>query len=154
DEEGASHPVVMGSYGIGSGRVTATIAEQHYDEKGIVWPVTVAPYEVSLMWIGSAEDPAPQAAADELYNALTGAGIEVLYDDRAERAGVKFNDADLIGNPIRVSVSPRTLERGEAEVKLRAASEAFFVPLAEVLTTVRTNLDDMYAALSGDPVTA
>ena len=85
---------------------------------------------------------------------MTGAGIEVLYDDRAERAGVKFNDADLIGNPIRVSVSPRTLERGEAEVKLRTASEAFFVPVADLLPTVRQHLDQMYAALSGDPPAA
>jgi prolyl-tRNA synthetase len=154
DEEGNSHPVVMGSYGIGSGRVTATIVEQHHDEKGIIWPVTVAPYEVSLMWIGAAEDNAAISTADSLYSELTGAGIEVLYDDRAERAGVKFNDADLIGNPIRVSVSPRTLERGEAEVKLRAASDAFFVPLTEVLPTVRQHLDEMYAALSGDPPAA
>ncbi|MEZ4562061.1 MAG: proline--tRNA ligase [Thermomicrobiales bacterium] len=154
DEEGNSHPVVMGSYGIGSGRVTATIVEQHHDEKGIIWPVSVAPYEVSLMWIGAAEDNAAVSAADTLYTDLTGAGIEVLYDDRAERAGVKFNDADLIGNPIRVSVSPRTLERGEAEVKLRSASEAFFVPLAGVLPTLRQHLDEMYAALSGDPPAA
>ena len=106
------------------------------------------------MWIGSADDAGPVSAADALYAELTGAGIEVLYDDRAERAGVKFNDADLIGNPIRVSVSPRTLERGEAEVKLRTASEAFFVPVDQVLPVVREHLEEQYAALSGDPPAA
>ncbi|MCC7022480.1 MAG: proline--tRNA ligase [Thermomicrobiales bacterium] len=150
DEEGQSHPIVMGSYGIGSGRVSATIVEQHHDERGIVWPVTVAPYEVSLLWIGSAEDTAPQEAADRLYHELEEAGIEVLYDDRNERAGVKFNDADLIGNPIRVSVSPRTLERGEAEIKLRSAAEAQFVPLSEVVPAVRVMLDELYARLTGE----
>jgi prolyl-tRNA synthetase len=150
DEEGQSHPIVMGSYGIGSGRVSATIVEQHHDERGIVWPVTVAPYEVSLLWIGSAGDTAPQETADKLYTELEDAGIEVLYDDRNERAGVKFNDADLIGNPIRISVSPRTLDRGEAEIKLRAASEAQFVPLAEVVPAVRVMLDELYAGLTGE----
>jgi prolyl-tRNA synthetase len=150
DEEGQSHPIVMGSYGIGSGRVSATIVEQHHAERGIVWPVTVAPYEVSLLWIGSAGDTAPQETADKLYTELEDAGIEVLYDDRNERAGVKFNDADLIGNPIRISVSPRTLDRGEAEIKLRAASEALFVPLAEVVPAVRVMLDELYAGLTGE----
>lgn len=154
DEEGQSHPILMGSYGIGSGRVTATIVEQHHDERGIIWPATVAPYEVSLLWIGSADDVAPQEAADSLYQALQAAGVEVLYDDRNERAGVKFNDSDLIGNPIRVSVSPRTLERGEAEIKLRSASEAFFVPIAEVVPTVRRLLDSLFAELTGDPPAA
>jgi prolyl-tRNA synthetase len=154
DEEGVSHPIVMGSYGIGSGRVSATVVEQHHDERGIVWPVTVAPYEVSLLWIGAADDADVLSAADQIYQDLTASGIEVLYDDRPERAGVKFNDADLIGNPIRVSVSPRTLERGEAEIKLRSAAEATFVPLNEVKPAVRHLLDELYAALTGEPRTA
>src|SRR5919112_3112184 len=137
DAEGASHPIFMGSYGIGSGRVSATVVEQHHDERGIVWPATVAPYEASLMWIGGENDSEAQEAADRLYNELTKAGVEVLYDDRPERAGVKFNDADLIGNPVRVSVSSRTLGKGEAEIKLRASEEAVFVPLSEVVPTVR-----------------
>ena len=150
DADGISHPIVMGSYGIGSGRVAATVVEQHHDERGIAWPVTVAPFEVSLLWIGGAEETAPRESADRLYVELTAAGIEVLYDDRSERAGVKFNDADLIGNPIRVSVSPRTLERGESEIKLRAGEETTFVPLSEVVPTVRRQLDQLYAALTGD----
>jgi prolyl-tRNA synthetase len=150
DAEGVSHPIFMGSYGIGSGRVAATVVEQHHDERGIAWPATVAPFDVSLMWIVGAEDTAPREAADRLYDELQAAGIEVLYDDRPERAGVKFNDADLIGNPIRVSVSSRTLERGEAEIKLRTASEAVFVPLAEVVPTVQAMLAQLLLALSGD----
>jgi prolyl-tRNA synthetase len=151
DEEGLSHPIVMGSYGIGSGRVSATVVEQHHDERGIAWPVTVAPFEVSLLWIGSADDAGVQSTADQIYADLTTSGIDVLYDDRPERAGVKFNDADLIGNPIRVSVSPRTLERGEAEIKLRSAAEATFVPLIEVMPAIRRMLDELYAPLSGEP---
>jgi prolyl-tRNA synthetase len=150
DEEGHSHPIYMGSYGIGSGRVSATVVEQHHDDRGIIWPVTVAPYEVSLLWIGAADDVGPQEAAERLYGELTDAGIEVLYDDRPERAGVKFNDADLIGNPIRISVSARTLERDDAEIKLRSATDAVFVPLDQVVATVRGMLDELYAELSGD----
>ncbi len=150
DAEGMSHPIFMGSYGIGSGRVAATVVEQHHDERGIAWPATVAPFDVSLLWIGGAEDTEPREAANRLYEDLQAAGIEVLYDDRPERAGVKFNDADLIGNPIRVSVSARTLERGEAEIKLRTASEASFVPLPEVVPTVRAMLAQLLLTLSGD----
>ncbi len=149
DAEGMSHPIVMGSYGIGSGRVSATIVEQHHDDRGIIWPVSVAPYEVSLMWIGGENDTEPQEVADRLYAELTSADTEVLYDDRPERAGVKFNDADLIGSPVRVSVSSRTLAKGEAEIKLRAAGEAVFVPLADVVQTVRGMLDGLYAELTG-----
>ena len=150
DEEGQSHPIVMGSYGIGSGRVTATIVEQHHEEKGIRWPATVAPFHVSLLSLGA--EPEVIAKADELYEDLTKSGIEVLYDDRPDRAGVKFNDADLIGNPIRLSVSARTLARGEAELKPRTADEAEFVPFAQVAHTVRDRLAELSAGLSGDPV--
>ncbi|MGE3798573.1 MAG: proline--tRNA ligase, partial [Thermomicrobiales bacterium] len=109
DAEGQEHPVVMGCYGIGSGRLLATVVEQRYDDKGILWPLSIAPYHVSLFAIGSADDAETITAADNLYADLTAAGIEVLYDDRDERPGVKFNDADLIGNPLRVAVSSRNL---------------------------------------------
>jgi prolyl-tRNA synthetase len=145
DAEGQAHPILMGSYGIGSGRAAATIVEQRHDEKGIDWPVEVAPFQVSLMWLGAAEDEATVSAADGLLAALTEAGITVLYDDRGERAGVKFNDADLIGNPIRLSVSKRTLERGEAELKARRRSEAVFVPLTGVVSAVTTLLAELRA---------
>jgi prolyl-tRNA synthetase len=145
DAEGQSHPILMGSYGIGSGRAVATVVEQRHDEKGIDWPVAVAPFHVSLMWLGSAEDTATVEAADALFASLTAAGIDVLYDDRAERAGVKFNDADLIGCPIRVSVSKRTLERGELEMKARRRAEAVFVPLADAATAISALLDELRA---------
>lgn len=154
DEEGKSHPIHMGSYGIGSGRVAATIVEQHHDEKGIIWPVTVAPYHVSLLSLGGANDAEVTAAADKLYEDLQAAGVEVLYDDRSDRPGVKFNDADLIGLPLRLSVSNRTLARGEAELKPRTASEATFIPLAEVVPTVQRLLAELAAPLSGDPPAA
>jgi prolyl-tRNA synthetase len=143
DAEGQEKPVQMGSYGIGSGRAAATIVEQRHDAKGIDWPVEVAPFPVSLMWIGAAEDADTIAVADELYAGLKAAGLEPLYDDRGERAGVKFNDSDLIGNPVRVSVSKRTLERGEAEIKARRRDQAIFVPLADVLTTVQSLLSEL-----------
>jgi len=149
DADGQSNPIVMGSYGIGSGRVTATIVEQHHDAKGIAWPVSVAPFHVSLLSLGKETEPEPAAAADRLYADLTAAGIEVLYDDRAERPGVKFNDADLIGCPLRLSVSARTLANGQAELKARADEAATFVPLADVMSTVRGLLDALRAELSG-----
>ena len=145
DAEGKAHPVVMGSYGIGIGRGAATVAEQHHDDRGLRWPVTVAPFHVSLLSLGV--DDAVTEAADHLYKELTNAGIEVLYDDRADRAGIKFNDADLIGNPIRLSVSTRTLANDQAELKLRTADEAEFVPLADVVDRVRVLLAEMFATL-------
>lgn len=145
DANGDAHPILMGSYGIGSGRAAATIVEQRHDEKGIDWPVAVAPYHVSLMWLGSDQDTATVSAGDDLYSAFKDAGVETLYDDRAERAGVKFNDADLIGCPVRVSVSKRTLERGEAEIKARRRSDAFFVPVAEAAEAVKSLLAELSA---------
>lgn len=143
DAEGRSHPIVMGSYGIGSGRVAATVVEQCHDERGITWPASIAPFAVSLLNLGKADDAESAAAADALYADLTTAGIEVLYDDRDERAGVKFNDADLIGNPIRLSVSPRTLKEGNAELKGRKEADATFVPLAKVVSSVQSKLAEL-----------
>jgi prolyl-tRNA synthetase len=145
DAEGKSHPVEMGCYGIGIDRGAATVAEQHHDERGLRWPVSVAPFHVSLLTLGV--DDAVGQAADALYDELTAAGVEVLYDDRPDRAGVKFNDADLIGNPIRLSVSTRTLANQQAELKVRTGSEAEFVPLGEVVGRVQALLAEMYAAL-------
>ncbi len=154
DADGQSHPIVMGSYGIGSGRLAATAVDQHHDDKGIVWPVSIAPFQVSLLSLGGASDQEPVAAADRLYADLTAAGIETLYDDRTDRPGVKFNDADLIGCPLRLSVSSRTLAKGEAELKARTASDATFVPLAEVVPTVQRLLSELRVSLSGDETPA
>jgi prolyl-tRNA synthetase len=148
DDQGQSHPIEMGSYGIGSGRVAATIAEQHHDDKGLRWPISVAPYHVSLLWLGSEQDTDVIKAADKLHDDLTAAGVDVLYDDRPERAGVKFNDADLIGNPVRISVSPRTLAKGEAEIKARTADKATFVPLEDAITRVTEMLNELRAQMA------
>lgn len=135
DENGESHPIIMGSYGIGVGRLLACIAEECNDEAGLVWPISVAPYQVHLIAL-----PGAEAAADAVYKELTDAKIEVLYDDRNERPGVKFNDADLMGMPIRITVSPRALEQGGAEFKRRDSSIKTIIPLDELLMRVQTEI--------------
>ncbi|NLX36293.1 MAG: proline--tRNA ligase [Chloroflexi bacterium] len=135
DADGRPHPVIMGSYGIGLGRLLACIIEQHHDEHGIVWPTSVAPYQV---YIASLARPGSEVeqAADALYERLCAAGFEVLYDDRNERAGVKFNDADLLGIPVRLTVSDRTAPQHTVECKLRWESERHLVPLDEVESVI------------------
>ena len=130
DEEGKEHPIVMGCYGMGVGRLLACVIEANHDERGIIWPMTVAPYHVYLIVLGTSQ--AVREAAESLYEAMQRQGTEVLYDDRDESAGVKFNDADLLGMPIRVTVSERSLKQGGAELKLRRAENSEIVPLSEV----------------------
>ncbi|HNP70411.1 MAG TPA: proline--tRNA ligase [Kouleothrix sp.] len=134
DAEGAARPVVMGSYGIGVERLLQVIVEQHHDAAGIVWPAEVAPLEVHLVRLGKGE--AVRAAADALYGELLAAGVQVLYDDRDESAGVKFNDADLIGLPARLLVSDRLLAAGQVELKPRGG-EALKLARGEVLARLR-----------------
>jgi prolyl-tRNA synthetase len=137
DPQGVKRPIVMGSYGIGVGRLLATVAELRHDDAGLVWPASVAPFQVHLVLLPK---KAPQAVetADRLYAELTAAGIEVLYDDREEPSpGVKFNDADLIGLPLRITVSARSLEQGGVELKRRDQAERRVVPLAEVGSVLR-----------------
>lgn len=115
DEEGNERPIVMGSYGIGVGRSMAAIAETHHDESGLLWPMSVAPFEVVITVLRPTED-APRTVAEQIYVDLRGAGVDVLLDDRDERPGVKFKDAELIGIPLRLTVGPRGLENGIIEV--------------------------------------
>ena len=124
DEDGTEKPLVMGSYGIGPGRVIAAIVEQHHDENGITWPRAVAPYDVHVVALAGAEDQAQEAAT-----ALEAAGLSVLLDDRDSRAGEKFADADLLGLPIRVTVGKKTLEDGAVDVRDRASGEERRVPI-------------------------
>ncbi|MEE8372579.1 MAG: proline--tRNA ligase, partial [Dehalococcoidia bacterium] len=131
DSEGNQKPLVMGCYGIGVGRLLAAAIEQNHDEKGIIWPVPIAPYRVYLCGLGM-DDSTVASEAEKLYVELQGHGFEVLFDDRVESAGVKFNDADLLGVPVRVVVSQRTLKSRSAEVKLRKEKEAEIVPLEDV----------------------
>jgi prolyl-tRNA synthetase len=131
DENGKPQLIFMGSYGIGLDRLMATIVELHNDENGIIWPDSVAPYQVHLMHVGKGDDV--RDAAEKLYTDLTRAGFEVLYDDRELSAGVKFKDADLIGVPWRVAVGGRGLAEGNVEVKRRSESERINVPLNELI---------------------
>ena len=129
DESGASTPAVMGCYGIGVGRVFAGAIEANHDERGIIWPPELAPYHVHLVGLGF-DKPGVRESVEQVYEQLQQAGYDVLYDDREEgSAGVKFNDADLLGMPVRVTVSPRSIEGGGAEVKRRTEKDARIVPL-------------------------
>jgi len=131
DEKGESRLAVMGCYGIGIGRLLAAAIEQNHDDKGIIWPVPIAPYHVYLCPLHR-EGSKVADVVEKLYDELEGAGLEVLYDDRQESPGVKFNDADLLGMPFRVTVSPRTLQNNSVELKKRSEKESELVPLGEI----------------------
>jgi prolyl-tRNA synthetase len=135
DEEGESHPVVMGSYGIGVERNMAAVVEVSHDERGIIWPVSIAPYE-ALITLVRADDEAVAGAGDDLYEQLLAAGVDVLLDDRVERPGVKFADAELIGIPLRITIGPRGVESGTVELTERATLETSEVALADVAERV------------------
>jgi prolyl-tRNA synthetase len=141
-KDGKQRPIIMGSYGIGIGRLLGCIAEEYHDEYGLMWPVAVAPYQVHLVSLRGGE-----AAAETLYSQLEQAGFEVLFDDREESPGVKFNDADLIGLPLRITVSKRSLESGGAEVKLRHEKERQLVALTELEGLVRGQLESLMKTL-------
>ena len=147
DPRGVSHPIVMGCYGIGVGRLLAAIIEHSHDGKGIIWPLSVAPYHIYLCPLYM-ENSQVANAAEGLYAELEGEGLEVLFDDREESPGVKFNDADLLGIPIRVTISPRTMETNSAEVKRRAEEESQLVPLGEIAKKLKELIKGGLAALA------
>ncbi len=126
DPDGEEHPIMMGSYGIGVGRLMAAVIEMYHDEDGIAWPPSLAPFDVYLLTLGTDEET--QKEAEAFCSALEDAGLSVLFDDREESAGVKFTDADLIGCPVRATVSRRSLERGGVELKARWADDMAVVP--------------------------
>lgn len=142
DEDGKSKTVIMGSYGIGVGRLLACLVEEYHDDLGLKLPVSIAPYEVYLVDISRKTD-----VASQIHDSLADAGISVLFDDREERAGVKFNDADLIGAPIRITVGDRSLADGKVEMKLRAGGEEQKVPVESVVSTVGEALESMRGEL-------
>jgi prolyl-tRNA synthetase len=133
DEKGEQKPIVMGCYGIGVTRTMAAIIEQHHDEHGIIWPMSVAPFHVHIVPLGDKE----LTLAEELYDQLTSSGIEVLLDDRDERPGVKFKDADLIGIPIRITIGARSLSEGKVELRLRSGESEGKLAPDEVYDKVR-----------------
>lgn len=139
DETGQSKPVIMGSYGIGVGRLLACIAEEHHDDKGLCWPNTIAPASVHLISL-TGKGQAGNPEAETLYKQLAKAGTEVLFDDRQESPGVKFADADLIGLPIRIVVSERSIKAGGIEFKKRSETESRIVPLDQVISFLKESM--------------
>lgn len=144
DEQGKTRDVVMASYGIGIGRLIACLAEAHHDDRGLTWPPAVAPFAAYLIGL-DLDRPDVQHAAEALYQHLTAAGIAVLYDDRPDSAGVKFNDADLLGMPVRLTIGRRVLQRGAVELKLRVGGEGHDVALA----TAAAEVDAVLQHLAG-----
>ncbi|MFQ5421515.1 MAG: proline--tRNA ligase, partial [Anaerolineae bacterium] len=128
DKHGRLQPIIMGSYGIGVTRLLAALAEHYHDERGLCWPAAVAPYQVHLLALRGGEE-----TAESLYRQLRGINVEVLYDDRQERPGVKFNDADLMGLPLRITVGQRSLQQGSAEITLRQTGKTTLVGIEDVL---------------------
>lgn len=136
DENGESHYPIMGCYGIGVGRLAASVCEVHHDEYGPVWYISIAPWEVQICCL-RADDEETKKIADKLYKDLTNNGIEVIYDDREIRPGAMFSDADLIGAPIRVTVSPRNLKESSVEITTRDKSVKTIIPIEEAIEYVQ-----------------
>jgi len=135
DENGKEVPMIMGCYGIGIGRTAAAAIEQNHDENGIVWPLPIAPFAIALVSLSAADDEVKKTA-DDLYAALTAKGVEVLYDDRDERPGVKFKDADLLGMPLRVTVGGKGLKEGVVEMKPRSQKDFEKVPVHQAVERI------------------
>lgn len=146
DEEGNLKPYIMGCYGIGVSRLIAAAIEQNYDENGIIWPISIAPFSVEMVVLNYDKED-QRAAADNIYHELEGRGIDVLLDDRVESAGKKFADADLIGIPVQVIIGARTLKSGNVEVKLRASGERKEFPLEQAVDMIVDLVEQMKAGI-------
>ena len=142
DQNGRPNPMIMGCYGIGVSRTLAAAIEQYHDENGIIWPRSIAPFEAVIVPI-NAKDEALMSTSQTIYTALQDAGVDVLLDDRKDRAGVKFKDADLIGYPLRITVSKNTLENNEVEIQIRKSGEAITCAIDSVATKVTELLQDL-----------
>jgi prolyl-tRNA synthetase len=140
DQNGKAHPMIMGCYGIGVGRSMAAVLEQCHDQYGPVWPFAIAPWELHIVALNYNRDEI-RAAADDLYEQFLALGIETLLDDRNEKAGFAFADADLMGIPYRLILSPKTLEASEIELKTRDGSRHDKLPLGSIVETVRSLID-------------
>jgi prolyl-tRNA synthetase len=139
----------MGCYGIGVTRVASAAIEQNHDQDGIIWPMSLAPYQVSILTL-QPKDADVVAAGDRLYDQLRAAGIEVIYDDREERPGAKFKDADLIGVPLRVAVGKKSLTEGKIELKPRRAKDPELVPVDRAADVIIERVRAELARLSGE----
>ena len=142
DQNGRPNPMIMGCYGIGVSRTLAAAIEQYHDENGIIWPRSIAPFEAVIVPI-NAKDEALMSTSQTIYTALQNAGVDVLLDDRKDRAGVKFKDADLIGYPLRITVSKNTLENNEVEIQIRKSGEALPCAIDSVADKVTELLQNL-----------
>jgi prolyl-tRNA synthetase len=143
DREGKSHPIVMGSYGIGTGRLLACIAEEHHDDYGLNWPISVSPFEVHLVVLSSKVENNKSESlslAETLYHKMNEEHLECLFDDREESPGIKFNDADLIGIPIRLTVSERSIKNGGIEYKRRDRSDKTIIPFDNSISAIKDEI--------------
>jgi prolyl-tRNA synthetase len=145
DEQGKEHPCYMGCYGIGVSRTMAAAVEQNYDENGIVWPMAIAPYQCVVVPV-NIKDEAVYRVAEGLYQELGEAGVEAVLDDRDERPGVKFKDADLVGYPLRITVGQKALVDGQVELMERRGGEMERVEVGDVVDVVRERIRVMMAA--------
>jgi prolyl-tRNA synthetase len=146
DEQGKERPIIMGCYGIGVGRTVAAAIEQNHDKNGIIFPIPISPFEVTILPLQIHETSVAETA-EKIYADLLDHDIDVLLDDRDERAGIKFNDADLLGIPVRVTVGLRGVRNDQVEVKLRAEPESIVVPINEASAIIRQKTKDLYDSL-------
>ena len=147
DEEGNSQIPIMGCYGIGVGRLAASVMEAKHDEYGPIWPITIAPWQVHLCCMRPDKDDCKEAA-DKLYSELMAAGIEVIYDDRKTSAGAMFADADLLGVPVRVTVGPKNLANGELELSTRDKAVKKLIPVDNAFNEVKALVDELFAQIN------
>jgi len=146
DEDGIEKPIVMGCYGIGVGRTVAAAIEQNHDDNGIIFPIPIAPFEVVILPL-QMHEPGVVKASENIYTDLTESGLDVLLDDRDLRAGVKFNDADLLGTPVRVTVGMRNLKNGEVEMKLRTEKESSSLPLQDAPALIKQKVKELHDSI-------
>ncbi len=146
DEEGVSNKIQMGCYGIGVSRTMASAIEQNHDEDGIIWPISIAPCHVVIIPVSN-RDSEMMNIAEDLYETLKERDVEVLLDDRDERAGVKFKDADLIGYPFKITVGKKTLENGTVDIKGRNDSKEETIELSEASSRIKSLIDSLFSDL-------
>lgn len=146
NEQGKEQPIIMGCYGIGVGRTVAAAIEQNHDDNGIIFPIPIAPFEVTLLPL-QIHDSGVMDAAERLYAELMDLGVDAILDDRNERAGVKFNDADLMGIPLRVTIGSRGIQNGQMELKLRSESEIIHIPISNAASRIHEKVNALYDSL-------
>ena len=143
DEHGIEKPIIMGCYGIGVDRTVAAAIEQNHDQDGIIFPIPIAPFEVVILPL-QMQEPGVVESAEKIYRELSRYGLEVLLDDRDLRAGIKFNDADLLGTPVRITIGFRNLKNGQVEMKLRSEKESSYIPLHDAPALIEKRVKELY----------